>query len=421
MTFIRILSSLMAVGGVAFASLSWPQQDKWVILIGGDTEGYLSPCGCTKPMTGGIRRRAMAVARYRVPGKTIVLENGGLVKGRTRQDELKAETLAQSLMAMKVDALHLTPSEAQMGKGMVLSLSRLTELPVISGAVAGSGDLPIVANRVKGPFLIGGVSASSESVSTPLGLGALPRDQAIAALTSEAESLGKKPLLMFSGGPEDAQEIATKNPSLALIVYRSTGEPPKQPIKVGTTWLVSPGEHGKALVRVTGDAKGLDSYSPISLGPEFGDEPTVSRFYKTYLQRVAQAGLLDQVPREPSAAFAGSASCASCHAKATKVWKASQHSTALATLKATDHDRDPDCVSCHVVGLEKKGGYRDMKSTPSLAHVGCESCHGPAKQHTVNPRKWKLGIVGEKSCASCHVPNHSPGFSFATYWKRIAH
>ena len=54
---------------------------EWVLLISGNTEGYLSPCGCSKPMSGGIKRRGQMLKTLTVPGKTILLETGRFTNG----------------------------------------------------------------------------------------------------------------------------------------------------------------------------------------------------------------------------------------------------------------------------------------------------------------------------------------------------
>jgi hypothetical protein len=102
------------------------------------------------------------------------------------------------------------------------------------------------------------------------------------------------------------------------------------------------------------------------------------------------------------------------------VWKTSDHAHALKTLVAEAHDRDPDCVGCHVVGLDRVGGFVGAEKTPHLAHVGCESCHGPAARHVREPQT-PMPKVGAAGCSSCHDPRNSPRFSFASYWPRIQH
>jgi hypothetical protein len=110
-----------------------------------------------------------------------------------------------------------------------------------------------------------------------------------------------------------------------------------------------------------------------------------------------------------------------CHAEDYRIWQRTAHAKAMQTLIDEKHDKDPECVVCHVVGLEFEGGFQSMQKTPTLKDVGCESCHGPARKHVQDPENHRLGKAGEKSCMSCHVPAHSPGFDFETYWKKIEH
>jgi hypothetical protein len=234
-------------------------------------------------------------------------------------------------------------------------------------------------------------------------------------------SSGAKPPSAASDTSRAAAALAKKHPDLRLIVYRATGDPPAAAERIGKTWLVTPGEKAKHLLRLTYSAGEFGSYASISLGPEFKNDPDAARIYGQYLGRVSQERLLDKLPRQPTKAFAGSEACAKCHPAAAKAWKASGHSHALLTLEKEKHDRDPDCVGCHVVGLKSDKGFRSRQLTPKLANVGCESCHGPAAGHAKAPRKMRLPKVGAKSCAQCHVPENSPHFEFGDYWRKIAH
>jgi hypothetical protein len=168
----------------------------------------------------------------------------------------------------------------------------------------------------------------------------------------------------------------------------------------------------------------LRSMRSLALGPEMPEDATARSIEKLYLQRVADEGLLDKLPRLPlpeGERFAGTAACKSCHAGAHKTWVGSAHAKAWETLVEVGHDKNPDCVGCHVVGLEYKGGFTSAKETPHLEDVGCESCHRPAARHAANPAAVRPPKVGAASCASCHVPDHSPGFDFTKFWAKIRH
>ena len=110
--------AVLAVGlaGLAVGVFALQGADEQVVLLSGDTQGYLSPCGCSSPMMGGIRRRASVLRSLTTPGKTTILENGGFVETAGRQDQLKAETIAESMASLGVSAMNLGPMDAGWGR-----------------------------------------------------------------------------------------------------------------------------------------------------------------------------------------------------------------------------------------------------------------------------------------------------------------
>jgi hypothetical protein len=407
-----------AVCGIAAAFMP-TEETPWTLLIGGDTNGYLSPCGCTKPMSGGIRRRAQATQNLSQPNRTIVLENSGLANGIDRQNVLKAEAMAEIAGTLNA-IIHLGQKEAAFGRGQVIALHDLSRQGFITGSIDAS-DLGIPSSVRRGPIRIGAVTLPVRSVAQPLQAPPQSPEDYISELCSQAEREKTTPILMLQGTLSEATQIAKDHPQLRLIVYRSTGVPNESPVQVGKTWLVSPGEKGKHLVKLEIVGGAPRRYLVQSLNPDVQDQETASRLYANYLHRVSSEGLLDKIVRKQSEAFAGSKACLPCHQEAHKIWSNSAHAGALQTLEKDSHDRDPDCVSCHVVGLESMSGFISRQKTPDLSDVGCESCHGPAKAHSLDPYRFRLGKVGEKSCEPCHVPEHSPEFTFNNYWKKIAH
>jgi hypothetical protein len=268
--------------------------------------------------------------------------------------------------------------------------------------------------------LIGG-AAEGTGVSTALGNSPVPLEKAVELLLAGANHDELIPILMLQGSHDTAVRLARTYPKLALIQYSSAGDPPERLEYVGTTALATVGEHGKHIVRLAYDGGTFRDYKSIALGPEIKDDPAASRYYSAYLRRITSERLIDQIPRTETAAYVGSWTCAYCHAAASHVWKGSGHRFAFQTLAKLGHQADPDCVSCHVVGLTSTRGFRSMAATPELAGVGCESCHGPGRTHSLQPVAAKLPSIGEKACVGCHNPLNSPNFDFQAYWPKIAH
>lgn len=414
MKIIGFVFGLAALGGAV-----WSGQSTTVVVLTGDLDGNLSPCGCTKPMTGGILRRATAI-RQLGGSSAIILDNGGMASDGSRQSTLKVEALAEAARKLGATAINLSPSESRLGPGLALTINTLSKGKLVASQLPADNRLGIKKFVQSGPFLIGGVQGGSDGL-VQMGEEYRSADFAVAELENEAASMGLLPALMLSGTKEEATSLAEKHPGLAFIQYRTSGGASLAPDRVGQTLLVTVGSGGKQIVRMEWRGNKMVQYRAIELSPAFADDPKTKITYLDYLGRVRQEGLLDQLPRKAGPAFAGNDSCSSCHAKAAKVWRASEHKMALATLEKVGHDFDPDCVKCHVVGLDSEAGFRSKKLTPNLSDVGCEACHGAGMDHAKNPKVVHMPPAGEKACMTCHNVDHSPGFSFKEAWLRIQH
>ena len=418
----KIWSLAIVVVGASAANLQTPKpQNEYVIFLSGDAQGYLSPCGCSAPMIGGTKRRATAIQKLGIPNRTLLLENGGLIKGAGRQDEIKLETFAQLHAASHGAILNVTPSETALGAGAIHSMSRLSNGRIVSASVENQEEFGLKHYRTEGPFLIGGATARPEQAASGLGGVPVPLERAVANLAKAASASNKSLILVLDGNRELAQTLARQFPQIALIQYRVSGRPRDKSERVGNVLLASPGDGGRYLVRLVWRANRFVSYVPVELDPSYSDHPGAAKTYKTYLNRVTDEKLLEALPRVQTEKYAGSSACGSCHSEADKAWRHSKHFIALKTLEKVGHDRDPDCVECHVVGLASFYGFKSRKETPEMGHVGCESCHGPGNAHIEQPSVHRMGKAGEKSCIPCHNVENSPRFDFAAYWARIKH
>jgi len=117
--------------------------------------------------------------------------------------------------------------------------------------------------------------------------------------------------------------------------------------------------------------------------------------------------------------YSGTEFCSVCHDLEGTTHAFTQHAYAFDTLVKHGVDRDPECVSCHVVGFGQPGGYDLERPDPTLEGVGCESCHGRGGPH-LSPG-WVEGGDYAPRCMTCHDEKHSLGFDYATFWPRISH
>lgn len=411
--FLAILA-LGLLAGIA----ARPAQEEWIVVLSGDTDGTLAPCGCTSPMMGGLKRLATVL---REGSQQILIDNGGVTGGTRRQDEMKAQTAALAMDLMKIDAVNLTGRDARLNRDGVRHLAEFSKGRFVSTSLGEGTSLLIEPWREAGPFLIGGAVAHPEQLRQGLQEDVLSPAQAAHRLVAESERLGRSPILLFDGDRAAARELAVAEPNLRLVTYRATGSAPANLEKVGDCALATPGEHGKTIARLVWQGSHFVAVSMRSLGPDVKDDKEATELYKTYLKRVASEHLLEKVSRLASQPFAGSAKCGSCHVSAAAVWRKSGHAHALTTLEHVGHELDPECVPCHVVGLNRTTGFRSRTLTPQLSNVGCESCHGAGAAHSASPFKVLMSKVDRNSCISCHSLDNSPNFDFSRYWPKVAH
>jgi hypothetical protein len=77
--------------------------------------------------------------------------------------------------------------------------------------------------------------------------------------------------------------------------------------------------------------------------------------------------------------YCGAKKCGGCHFEQYMIWKKSKHAVTLETLP-DKYKTDANCLKCHTTGFGTPTGYKDA-TTPNLAGVTCENCHGPGSEH----------------------------------------
>jgi hypothetical protein len=133
-----------------------------------------------------------------------------------------------------------------------------------------------------------------------------------------------------------------------------------------------------------------------------------------------EATLREAAAREPADAPActGPASCASCHPAAHAKWSADPHARSMAAVRAKKFDPVWLCLSCHATAPGRRGGH--LKPGDEQEAVTCEACHGPGGAHVAADGRVPLDNPKD-SCARCHIPEMSPGFTFDGAWPKVVH
>lgn len=127
--------------------------------------------------------------------------------------------------------------------------------------------------------------------------------------------------------------------------------------------------------------------------------------------------------------YHGNKNCNGCHEKETHEWQQSTHAKAFellapgkrvrfkkkAGLADIDYRQNVFCQKCHTTGHGQDGGFVDIESTPEMAGVGCESCHGPSSKYRETHKRINFtrararaegqtyASLGDKGvCEKCH-------------------
>lgn len=443
-----------------------------VLIITGEQDGYMEPCGCTEDQSGGLLRRFDLVERIHAQNwPTALIDLGSLIRdpagarGGFEQAKLKFDYSAKALALLKYNAMALSADDLKIGVGEALGLldNGLGDSTKI--VVANVEPDPEPYGRIFRKSLVataGPVKVGITAVVDPEALKKLidpdrdtllpkvsPPDDVLPKVLADLSSESDYQVLMVQGPPDLAKRLATACPGFDIVV--STSEFP-DPLKHepdllngGQTMLVTVGKKGK-YVGVFGlypkESPSL-RYQLVTLTKVFDGPATAMKklIEDEYRGTLKSAKVVENYLKLPytsgasGATFAGAKSCKECHPNTYSFWSTTKHSQAFNSLlhnkdKKPDTAFDAECVSCHTTGFEFVSGWKSQSETPLLAGNQCENCHGPCSKHEEDPDNLEyrklITLTAEQAeknhlCLRCHDDENSRNFSFQKYWPQIMH
>ncbi|MCW9045209.1 MAG: multiheme c-type cytochrome [Alphaproteobacteria bacterium] len=419
---------LFGSGGSVAAS-----SESLTLIYSGNLNGELEPCGCTaEGDLGGIRRQATMLEKLRQENpEAITLSNGGLLKSGSEASTTTNQFILKGYPLLKYDAIGVQWSDLTLGEPELVSQG----LPLVASNWRGETldkQREIIKTNVKAVFFQWLDPENSPYKALPDQVS--PVSPNLLQLTQElkqAKEQGKTTILGTSLPRVTALKRLPLN-FVDILIVPGQNEQFTEPEKIGNTLILQPGTRGQrlGLINVNLDKNGphVYSHSVYAMPKSIPDSEELSLWYKSYTDAllVDYKKLISKKKQTSgkTSDYIGAPACRECHQVEFDQWSQSRHAKAFSSLKNVEKDLDPNCVLCHTVGFNQIQGFLDLKSSPQLANVQCENCHGKGRTHVDSKGETPPTIkmtTPEKICVQCHTDGHSPGFDFEKYWPKINH
>lgn len=227
-----------------------------------------------------------------------------------------------------------------------------------------------------------------------------------------------------------------------LLVGGQTSRQYMEPVLRNGVPLVQPGwqgrYHGNLLLELDADNR-VSSWDGelVNLDESIADDSTIVALIEEYKDAVHEAEIRQPRPEGMPEVYIGAETCRSCHPEQYEQWESTPHARAYASLECAtkeEESRKFECLKCHTTGFRTYNGYWSIDTTPEMANVQCETCHGFAKRHVENRRQGiertklpdgrllpELPMVNLYTCVRCHDEERDPDFDFETDREKVSH
>jgi hypothetical protein len=374
-------------------------------------------------------------------GQVLLVDNGGFFPDEDNRRDA-GWFLIDAMKTLGIDAVNVGERDLRFGRAFYEQRVRKSGLPVVCANLLDKKS----RRPVFSPYLVkkvGGVTVGIFGLITDKGdLGpgkdSLLVEEPLATARNTVIELKRKGVqvivLLSQLGKVEGEDLVTAVDGIDAIVMGRNVMLIQRGRMVKSTIACYGGEQGQYLCRTeltlddkhhmtTGDAEA------VLLGPEIRDRTEIATLVKGFEDALTEKNRKIEMEHEAQnkahqndnsvSHYLGSELCIRCHPKEGASWVTTAHSQAWQTLVVTKKDTDEQCIGCHSVGYMKPGGFVSGASTPKMANVQCESCHGMGTEHdafAATPHR-----IDASTCMTCHDKERDPEFNFATYWPKVSH
>ncbi|MDQ7086761.1 MAG: multiheme c-type cytochrome [Acidobacteriota bacterium] len=291
--------------------------------------------------------------------------------------------------------------------------TRIPLLPPATLVVAGELKIGVVGLMRHNPALRLDLAGGGHAITVP----ALPAlENALMALRDQSDLI----VLLATMPLEDVRLLVRRVSEVELVLGAFGSRATSRAVIEGRARILYVGDQGKNLgqVNVYRGSSGSLSLEPrlVQINEKIPPDPHLEQLVVEVLADAQDAERATLTAMDPSGeggtgAYLGAGACAACHSAIVEDWSSSAHALALESLKREPNGMRPACIACHVTGYGQVGGWVDQRTTPHLAGVGCEACHGPGASHVAHPKR-PYGRISLPTCTSCHTVELDPDFNY---------
>lgn len=449
---LRSLVFLAALGMVAAAAITYRDstarfrpidegpinagEDKGIVTVplifGGNFQGFVEPCGCSKFQLGGLVNLGAFLDDLRAQDKnSITFLMPTLMGGEGALERLKNKAVLKAAEVMNPDVLVLGSNDLAFPEPLVHQLLNL-KVPILASNVRAPGaeirykiekkvgDLPVV--------IVGVPDSPGDLAVRSMGLEV---ENPFTALERVIAPYRNKPALivLLSGMTAAAtSRVARHFPEIDLVVSTDASQEVRdRPVETTMFFAFhnTNRSQGISILDIGVNAEGeIKRFPKRTVEVQVGrkHEALAAEVKRFYDEVAVTPELIKDIPpkcekceleNRPGYTYVGAEACKACHPVEYNDWLGTKHSLAYITLANAQRQYSPECLACHVVGLGRKGGFNfsDGPASP-LKSVQCEVCHGPGSQHMLDRAKASTRRETPLSlCRECHTPERHPGFA----------
>lgn len=392
------------------------------IFITGNELGAMKPCGCSGGQLGGLDRRT-AIFDSAEKKSRLIIDTGSLVETDSPQNLIKFNIIVQALGLLGYDLASLSEKDSEIAESLGLwdQISSVVNVISTYGSGSSGGQRKFTKHL---PFKGDTIAVTVAALDTEdLHAGEIGE---LFELKDDGKAVN---LLIVDNCDDDIISSVAETGIVDCLICPSDNDEPEVIDDSQDGFLVfSVGQLGKyvSMLQITQvDDELAYDFSAIPVTEDLPQSDSLVQLYKSYQQIVKEENLLEWYPRfvlPDGLEYEGSESCRICHWYEYEKWSTKAHAGAYATLEKVGSQYDPECIVCHVVGMDYQSGFVSEQETPDLKNVGCENCHGPGSEHNITMGE-ALTTEPKASCVDCHTPDHSAEYAGNedAYLEKIIH